>query len=278
MERPIAQKSDWVFLFNPMEVSMGDEIKVADAPVEQKPAESKPADKPVESAGKPAEAAKPAGDDKSKPAEPAKPAEGEQKPSEQLKTLLDEASEEEVKLGPDGKPLPKEEANKVVIPEKYEFKLPEGVTLDEASLALVTPAFKALGLDNTQAQQLVDLQLTLTKANEEAHVKAWETYLETQKTQAKEYFGAKLPEVMRNVARARDSFISKVMQEKLNVAGFANDKDFLETLDKIGRVIGEGKFVEGKRSGPLKGEAGKTQEELQKDVSLKDVYPSMAKT
>lgn len=231
--------------------------------------ESKPADKLVVDAGKPADTAKPAGDDKSKPVAETKPV-SEVKPAEELKTLLDEAGEEEVKLDKDGNPI---KEVKSVVPENYEFKLPEGVTLDEASMALIAPEFKALGLDNDQAQKLVDLQFKLNKANQDAHVQAWDTFVEGQKKEAKDYFGTKLPEVMRNVARARDTFISKPMQEKLNVAGFSNDKDFIETLDKIGRVIGEGKFVEGKRSAPAKGD-GST--EVQ-GATLADVYPSMAK-
>lgn len=244
-------------------------------PVVEKPVipvvESKTADIPVVDAGKPADAAKPAVDDKSKPVTDAKTdvKEGEVKPADELKTLLDEAGEEE-KLDKDGNPIKEVKAN---VPEKYEFKLPEGVTLDEASMALVTPEFKALGLNNEQAQKLVDLQLKLTKANETAHVQAWDQFVENQKKEAKDYFGTKLPEVMRNVARARDTFISKAMQEKLNVAGFSNDKDFLETLDKVGRVIGEGKFVSGKQSAPAKGDGSV-------EVSgptMADVYPSMAK-
>ncbi len=246
---------------------MAEEIKPVEAVA---PVESKPADKPVESVGKPAEAIKPAGDDKSKPAEAAKPAEG--KPSEQLKSLLDEAGKEESKLDKDGKAI---EEPKSKVPEKYEFKLPEGMTLDEAKLKIVEPLFKELGLDNVQAQKLVDLQLQMQKVNEDTHVQAWEAYLEGQKQEAKTYFGVKLPEVMRNVARARDTFISKTMQEKLNVAGFSNDKDFLETLDKIGRVIGEGKFLDGQRSAPARGTAG-IESPTGQEATAKDFYPSMA--
>jgi hypothetical protein len=267
----LADRLDWDFLLTKGN-SMA-ETAVADKPVVDaaKPVDTKTADKPVVDAGKPAPVTKPAVDDKTAPVPEVKAeTKAEVKPAEELKSLLDEAGEE-VKLDKDGKPIA---AEAKVIPDKYEFKLPEGVTLDEASLALVTPAFKELGLDNVQAQKLVDLQLSLTKANEETHVKAWEAFIESQKTEAKTYFGTKLPEVMRNVARARDTFISKPMQEKLNVAGFSNDKDFLETLDKIGRVIGEGKFVQGKQSAPAKGDGSV---EIQ-GPTMAEVYPSMKKT
>lgn len=234
------------------------DVKPVDTPVDTK-AESKPADKPVESAAKATDSAKPAADDKSKPAEDAKPEAKVEKPSE---TLLDEASEEE-KTDKD---------TKSAVPEKYDFKLPEGMTLDEAKIKAAEPLFKELGLNNDQAQKLVDLQLQLNKANEETHVQAWEAFVETQKQESKSYFGTKLPEVMRNVARARNTFIPKNLQEKLNVAGFSNDKDFLEALDKVGRVIGEGKFVSGKQSAPAKGDGSIKVE----GASLADVYPSMA--
>jgi len=244
------------------------------------PTESKPADKPAEAAGKPAEAAKPAGDDKAKPAEAAKPAEG-QKPAEELKTLLDEASEEEVKLDKDGKPIVED---KKTVPEKYTFTLAEGQIIDEKALEAATPIFQKLGLSNEQAQELINLQLQLTKQNEEGHVKAFTQYVEDLKTEAKTYFGPKLPEVMRNVARARDTFMPKSadgkehpLQEKLNISGLANDKDVLEFFDKVGRTISEGKFVDGKRSAPVKGAAGQTHEQASETVPLDKVYPSMAR-
>ena len=203
----------------------------------------------------------------------------ETKPAAVLKTLLDEATEKE--LDKDGKPIVAQEK---VVPEKYEFKLPEGFTMDEAQLALITPAFKELGLDNAGAQKLLDLQMAYNKQNEEAHVKSFDQYVENLKTESKEYFGTKLPEVMRNVARARDTLMPKTadgkehpLQEKLNISGLANDKDFLEFFDKVGRVIGEGKFIEGKRSAPAAGKAGQ-ETASEKEITLNEVYPSMAKT
>ncbi len=181
-------------------------------------------------------------------------------PAEELKTLLDEAGVE------------KEEVKEAVsVPEKYEFKLPEGMTLDEAAMAIVSPVFKELGLDNAQAQKLVDLQNSLSKASEEAHVANFSKYVEDLKTESKTFFGTKLPEVMRNVARTRDTLFHKELIEKLNISGLANDKDVLIMMDKAGRLFGEGKFVEGQRSAPARGD-GSTKVE---GTTLADVYPSM---
>ncbi len=241
---------------------MAEDIKpTLTAPLDIKPVDTKTAPAPTETA-KAIPAKTDAVDNKTKPATDIKVETKPETPAAELKTLLDEAGEEEGN-----------EAEVKVVPEKYDFKLPEGMTLDMAKLSLVEPLFKELGLDNASAQKLVDLQLGIQKAEKEAHDAAWGTFIESQKKEAKDYFGTKLPEVMRNVARARDTFLSKPMQDKLNVAGFSNDKDFLETLDKIGRVIGEGKFVEGKRSAPAKGDGSV---ELT-GPTLADVYPSMAK-
>lgn len=250
------------------------------APLDVKPVESKPADKPVVPVAQAPEAAKPAGDDKSKSVETKateKPA--DQKPAEELKSLLDEADEEEVTPEKQSEIDRAKAADLRKAPEKYEpFKLAEGLVLDQKQMDVVLPLFQKLNLSQTEAQELVDLQTSLVKQSEEAHVAAWDVFVEGQKTEAKNYFGTKLPEVMRNVARARDTFMPKdasgksALQDKINAAGFSNDKDFLEMMDKVGRVIGEGKFVSGKQSAPAKGD-GSTKVQ---GASLADVYPSMS--
>ena len=238
------------------------------APEEVTDAKASPAPAPEVAKAAP-ETARPA-DNKSAPAKEGKSeAKAAETPAEELKTLLDEANEEEVKLDKDGNPI--KEAK--VVPEKYEFKLPEGMTLDLEKLKIVEPVFKDLGLSNEQAQKLVDLQSQIVKNEEEAHVQAFNQYVEDLKKEAKTFFGPKLPDVMRNVARARDQFIHKELQEKLNVSGLANDKDVLVFLDKLGRVVGEGKFIDGKISAPAKGD-GSTKAE---GATLAEIYPSMKK-
>ncbi len=254
---------------------MADPILDAAAPVTP---DTKTASTPVVDAGKPVDIAKPAVDDKTKSVE-TKVTEKPQKPAEELKSLLDEADEEE--MTPE-KQLEIDKAKAADFrkaPEKYDpFKLADGLVLDQKKLDAIVPLFQELNLTQSEAQKLIDFQTSVVKQNEEEHVRSWEAHLEGQKKDAKEYFGTKLPDVLRNVARARDTFMPKdasgksVLQDKINAAGFSNDKDFLEMMDKVGRVIGEGKFVSGKQSAPGKGD-GSTKIE---GASLADVYPSMA--
>ena len=228
-------------------------------PVPTAPAEdiSKATPAPAADAGKPAADA--AG------AASSKVADASAAPAEELKSLLDEASE----TGTDG-------AVKAVVPEKYEFKLPEGMIIDPEKLAVVEPVFKDLGLNNEQAQKLVDLQQKIVEASEAEHARQWDQYIEDRKKETRDFFGSKLPDVMRNVARARDQFVEKTLQEKINASGLSNDKDFIVFMDKIGRVVGEGSFVGGKRSSTPAGDA-RPQDKGEKAPTLEDIYPSMSK-
>ena len=154
-------------------------------PVVEAPVETKVADKPVETVAKAPVETKPAAETITKPATEVKTeTKAEVKPSEELKSLLDEAGKEEVKLGPDGKPIVAS-----VVPEKYEFKLPEGMTLDSAKMAIVEPLFKELGLSQESAQKLVDYQIQAQKDEvkraEDAHVAQWEQFVESQKQRPK---------------------------------------------------------------------------------------------
>lgn len=237
------------------------EVKV-ETPVAEVKVETKTAEVIPEAAKATAEKT-PVVDNKTKPVTETKTETKAETPAEELKSLLDEAGEEKVET---------KEGEEKVVPAKYEFKLPEGMTLDEESMKAVEPIFKELGLDNAQAQKLVDLQNQLTKEAQTKHEQAFDRYVEDLKVEAKTFFGVKLPEVMRNVARARDQFIHKELQDKLNISGLSNDKDVLVFLDKLGRTVGEGKFVEGKQSAPARGD-GTTKIE---GTSLADVYPSMA--
>lgn len=76
-------------------------------------------------------------------------------------------------------------AEKPVIPEKYEFKLPDGFTIDEQTKGFIDTTFKELGIPADKAQALVDkhveqfnvsLQAREAQAIEgwKAEVKGWE--------------------------------------------------------------------------------------------------------
>jgi len=75
-----------------------------------------------------------------------------------------DAKEGEAKDGKDGK---------AEVPETYELKMPEGMTLDEAALAEAAPVFKELGLKQDQAQKLADVYAKQVQKLQAQSTEAW---------------------------------------------------------------------------------------------------------
>lgn len=149
-------------------------------------------------------------------------------------------------------------------PEKYEFKAPEGVTLDQAALDAAAPVFKELGLTNDQANKLVALQASLAANQEKADLKLWEDSQAKQKEEAIKGLGPKWQEELAFAAVARDRFFSKEAVQALNFAGVANNIHILRAFITMGRQISPEKLVDGTPA----------QSEKQSDATK--LYPSMA--
>jgi len=152
-----------------------------------------------------------------------------------------------------------EEAKRVeaskTIPEKYEFKLPEGMKPDTALIEKLSPVLKEFGLTGAQAQKLVDIYAPHIKAQSEAQQKAindaqennFKNFLESERKNTMEKLGANAKADLVFAAKSRDRFLSKETQEMLNAAGIANNYAFISDLIRMGKAISEDKLVEGKR-------------------------------
>lgn len=82
------------------------------------------------------------------------------------KDFLAETDDDDAKEGADGQADAKPED----AAEAYQpFTLPEGVELDEATLAKATPLFRKLNLDQDGAQELVSLYADITKETVQAY-------------------------------------------------------------------------------------------------------------
>lgn len=185
----------------------------------------------------------PAGDAKpaeGAPAGDAKPAEGEAKPAE------GEAK-------PGDKP-----ADKPAVPEKYEFKAPEGFEkLDDEVVGKFDPVFRELGLSNDQAQKLIDLAPALigkhaTAAAEAATAKLAEDlgYKDAQTwadqiRNDKDIGGDKLAESMAVVLKARDTFAPPELVQMLKTTPLGNHPAMFRMFHAIGKAISEDGFVPG---------------------------------
>jgi hypothetical protein len=139
-----------------------------------------------------------------------------------------------------------------VVPEKYEFNLPEGFTLDETVAGEVTTLFKDLGIDQPGAQRLVDFYTNKLTEAVDAPFKLW---AETQKgwvdeIKADPTIGKRLPEVKTTVARAIDGLgdpkLAADFREAMDVTGAGNHPAFIRAFYKLAQQVTEGRHVSGR--------------------------------
>ena len=153
-------------------------------------------------------------------------------------TLIKEKKDAEAKQA--------QEAKAKGAPEKYDIKVPEGMTLDQTSLDKVSPIFKEIGLNNEQAQKLADAYMDIQKAQAEKQEASFQTFVKELKEETIKELGANYKEQLAFAAKVKERFLSPETMEKLNATGLSNDKNIVSDLIKIGRLIAEDKLVDGK--------------------------------
>lgn len=131
------------------------------------------------------------------------------------------------------------------VPEKYEFKVPEGVQLDEAALGQFSEAAKELGLSQEHAQKLVDkMAPVLANRTVEAVNAASAEWVEAQKTD-KEFGGEKLAENLGVARKAMEAFASPELVTLLNQTRLGNHPEVIRAFYRMGKAISEDTFVSG---------------------------------
>ena len=131
---------------------------------------------------------------------------------------------------------------KPVVPEKYEFKAPEGVTLDSKAVEGFTPIAKELGLTQEQAQKLVDFyggQLgglaQAQAAAKQAEVDKWASDAKADPEIGGANFDANVSTAMKAIAR----FGSPALKEMLVESGLGNHPELVRFCMKVGASISE---------------------------------------
>lgn len=151
----------------------------------------------------------------------------------------------------------KEAADKAVkdnvVPEKYEFKVPEGLTVDPEYSEKASVIMKKHGITQAAATELGELAATqiqkINKANAEASEASFKSFVEDLKKETMKELGPNAKQELAFAAKTRDRLASPGLIEKLNRSGLANDIDVIKHFINIGKQISEGKFIEGKSSG-----------------------------
>lgn len=128
-------------------------------------------------------------------------------------------------------------------PDTYaDFVMPEGVELDSALLTEATPLFKELGLNQDQAQKLVDFQAKQAKASSESQVDAFNQLMNDWQEQSKndkEFGGDKFEENVGIARSAIDKFGTPELKQLLEEHGVGNHPEVIRFMVKVGKLTAE---------------------------------------
>lgn len=148
-------------------------------------------------------------------------------------------------------------------PEKYEFKAPQGIVMDDATTAQFSELARKLNLPQEAAQEVID---KLAPSMAAANAKAIETALRNQSTQwadqvkaDPEIGGEKLSENLAVVKKAADRFLTPGLRALLDPfdrqknpvgTGLGNHPELVKLFHRLGKAISEDKVVSGTRATP----------------------------
>jgi len=164
---------------------------------------------------------------------------------------------------PPGDQTPNGDGAAPVVPEKYQFTLPDGLTADE-TVTKFESIFRDLKLSNDDAQKLVSAYAEIKL--EEG--KSIDTRLEEQHNTWKqavlndpEMGGTNFPATEKAAQSAVARFGTPALKSYLNSTGLGSHPELVRTFAAIGRAMAEDTIHTGKPSGS--------------ENNLFDLYPSM---
>lgn len=146
------------------------------------------------------------------------------------------------------------------VPDKYEFKPPEGRELDTKLIESATPVFKELGLTQAQAQGLFDLHNKLN-ADASAQLEQTMTAMRTEwrdKITADPALGdgkgnlndAAKKDISTAMAAVGDAKAVADFKAALDLTGAGDHPAIASALRSLGRLLGEGTAVKGGGASP----------------------------
>lgn len=145
------------------------------------------------------------------------------------------------------------ESEKKVIPEKYELKIPDGMTLDKGMLDSFTPVFKEIGLTQEQAQKLADAYVPMIKKQSESvlesyrqeSMKEYDKMTEDWKQMTIKELGADYQKKLAPAAKLIDrSGFGKEIREMMSETRVGNHPVMVRFLTWVGSKISEDSFAE----------------------------------
>lgn len=163
-----------------------------------------------------------------------------------------------------------------VVPEKYaDFKLPDGVKLDDATLKMATDTFKELGLTQEGAQKLVDIYAKNGLEAAQAPFKAWADLQKTWLADIGDRFGSRADAVRTDITKAIGTLppsLSRAFTAALDLTGAGSHPDVVEALHILLKPHVEGGSV---REGNISPQANKAPGEPSKPSPAEAMYPHL---
>lgn len=191
------------------------------------------------------------------------------------KSLLEEAVDEaqggkpaadgqQPEQKPEGKP---ENGPAQGAPEKYEeFKLPDGQKMNPEALEKFSGVARELGLNQVQAQKLVDIQAQFVQTQNEKALAQYQEQVKAWRQETIQTLGPEYKKELAFAAKALDRFASPQLRQLLTQTGFGDHKEFAQFCIKAGKTLSEDSFAEGRSAGSD-----------QRSVAER-LYPSLAKS
>jgi len=137
-------------------------------------------------------------------------------------------------------------------PEKYDLKVPDGMTLDEAALAEFDPVARELNLSNEQAQKLADIyskrMTELAQKQQESWKDTTAKWVDDVKAD-KEIGGQNLDTSVRHAQAALAKFGTPELKAQMDATGMGNHPELVRVFARIGKAMAEDTFVQSSRDG-----------------------------
>lgn len=176
-------------------------------------------------------------------------------------------------------PEPKPPVDPKAVPETYEFKAPEGYTIDPKLLEQFTPIAKELGLTNDQAQKLVDIQIAREIAAAKGPADSYAATRTEWQNAVKadpEISAAGLDRVKTDIGRVIATLPTDLQgdfRKAMDITGAGDHPAMVKALWKLSELVTEGSHVTGKNPS---GEGQRKPGDSAKPTPAQALYPKLA--
>lgn len=138
-------------------------------------------------------------------------------------------------------------------PEKYEFQMPEGLSIDPSGIEAFSEVAKELDLSQEAAQKVISKMAPAMAERQAEMVNQAKTQWAQASQSDKEFGGDKFNENLSTAKKAMDKFGTPALRTLLNESGLGNHPEIIRAFFKAGKAISEDSFVSAGAGNPRGG-------------------------